>query len=173
MESTPQEYTFSEPEVVLNHPDNIYDIVEWLPDNQQVLVTQDLNSTNESGKLLQQSIELYNPETGESKVYAIRYHIEDFPSWQPKLNAVVYPAMNFLGFEGNGNKLKYTRQVWVSYGNPDSVQMLADNLSQFPLAVKPGSGETVYLSDKKIFKKNSELKDIPSFAFDSNSMGLF
>ncbi|NCT22219.1 MAG: hypothetical protein CO094_13890 [Anaerolineae bacterium CG_4_9_14_3_um_filter_57_17] len=167
-ESTPEEYIFSEPQIVLTEPDNIYDIVEWLPDNQQVLVTQDLNNARENGKPTRQSIELYNPETGESKIYATRYRIEDLPSWQPELNAVVYPAMNFLGFEANVNKLKFTRQVWVSYGNPDTAQMLADNLRQFPLAVKPDGSATLYLSDKKIFKKNGALKDIPSVAFDSN-----
>lgn len=169
-ESKPEEYTFSEPQVVLTSTDNRYDIVDWLPDNQQVLITQDLYDTreSESDKFLRQSIELYNPETGKSKVYAIRHYVEEPPSWQPELNAVVYPAMNFLGFEENGSKLKFTYQVWVSYGDPNSVQMLADNLRQFPLAVKPDGSATLYLSDKKIFKRNGALKDIPSVVFDSN-----
>lgn len=167
-ESTPEEYNFSEPQIVLSHPDNRYDIVEWLPDSQRVLVTQELNNARESGKPTRQSIELYNPETGESKIYAIRYQIEELPSWQPELDAVIYPAMNFLGFEENGSKLKYTRQVWVSYGDPNTAEILADNVLQFPLAVKPGGSATLYLSDKKIFKKNGSLKNTPSVAFDSN-----
>ncbi|MBI5838882.1 MAG: hypothetical protein HZB19_02160 [Chloroflexi bacterium] len=168
VESTSEEYTFSEPQIVLTDPDNHYNIVEWLPDNQQVLITEDLYSTREmeSDKFLRQSIELYNPETGESKVYAIRHYIEEPPSWQPGLNAVVYPAMNFMGIDENTHLLKFTRQVWVSHGNPKAAQMLADNLPQFPLAVKPGGSEVVYLSDKKISKRNNSLKDIPSAPFD-------
>ena len=170
-ESTPEEYVFSEPQVVLTAAQgNLYDIVEWLPDNQQVLMTETLLSTreNESDKFPRQSIYLYNPETGESKTYAIRHYIEEPPSWQLGLNAVVYPAMNFIGIDENMHGAKFTRQVWVSYGNPDTVQMLADNLPQFPLAVKPGGNTMLYLLDKKIFKWNGALKGIPSVAFDSS-----
>jgi len=169
VESVPEEYTFSEPQVVLSHPDNLYNIVEWLPDNQQVLMTEDQHNTREMerDKFLRQSIELYNPETGESKVYAIRHYIDEPPSWQPGLNAVVYPAMNFMGIDENTHGPKFTRQVWVSYGNPDTAQMLADKLPQFSLALKPDGSEMIYLSDKKISKRNSSLKDIPSVSFDS------
>lgn len=166
VESQPETYIFSEPQIVLSHPENLYDIVEWLPDNQQVLVTQDLNNARENGQPTKQSIELYNPETGDVQVYAIRYRIQEPPLWHPELRAVVYPTMNFMGFEENENKLKFTRQAWVSYGNPDAVQMLADNLEQFPLSIKPGNGQIVYLSDKKIFKKDGGLKDISSVTFD-------
>jgi hypothetical protein len=167
-ESTPEEYTFSEPQIVLTHPDNLYNIIEWLPDNQQVLMTQDLYNTREteSDKFLRQSIMIYNPETGESKVYAIRHYIEEPPSWQPELNAVVYPAMNFLGIDENTHRLNFTRQVWVSYGDPDATQMLADNLPQFPLAIKPDGSEMIYLSDEQISKRNAALMDIPSVPFD-------
>lgn len=169
-ESTPEEYTFSEPKIVLSHPDNLYNIVEWLPDNQQVLITQDLYDISKSERsnsdLLRQSIELYNPVTGELMVYAIRYFVEEPPSWQPALNAVVYPSMNYLGIDKNTRRLSFTRQVRVSYGDPDNTQMLADNLPQFPLTVKPGGSEMIYLSDKKISKRNSSLQDIPSVPFD-------
>ena len=38
--SAPQNYTFSEPKVVLTAPkDNYYDIAQWLPDNQRVLIS--------------------------------------------------------------------------------------------------------------------------------------
>jgi WD40 repeat protein len=166
-ESMPEEYSFSEPEVVLTNPDNIYNIIEWLPDNQQVLVTEDQYSTAESGKPLQQSIRLYNPETGESKVYAIRHYIAEPPAWQPKLNAVVYPVMNLLSIDENTHNLTFTRQVWVSYGEPDAAQMLADDLSQFPIAIKPGGNETIYLSDKQISKRDGSLKGVTSVPFDA------
>jgi hypothetical protein len=167
-ESTPEKYTFSEPQVVLNANHNLYNIVEWLPDNQQVLITQDLYNTrkNEADHMLRQSIELYNPETGESKVYAIRYRIDEPPSWQSNLNAVVYPAMNFLGIDANTNQLKFTRQAWVSREDSKSAQMLTDYLPQFYLAVQSGSSATLYLSDKKISKRDRSLKDTEPVSFD-------
>jgi len=169
-DTPPENYTFSEPKVVLTSVDNRYNIVNWLPDNQQVLITQDLYdiTKNENGKYLRQSIELYNPNTGEQQIYAIRYHTESPPLWQEKLNAVIYPHMNFLGIDENAHKLKFTRQIWVSYGNPDTAQMLSDNLPQFPHAVKPGGDEMIYLSDKKISKRDKSLKEITSNPFDLN-----
>ncbi len=152
-ESAMEEYTFSEPQVVLTASrGNSYNIVEWLPDNQQVLITEDLRnnfvSTNDNAP--QQSISLYNLETGESKVYAMRSEIQESPVWQPELNAVVYPAMNYTSIDKKNRTYKFTRQVWVTYGKPDTAQMLDDNLLQLPLAIKPDGSEMVYLSDKKI-----------------------
>jgi hypothetical protein len=53
-ESTPEEYTFSESQVVLTADGSIIEIVEWLPDNQRVLITQEIRDNT------QQTIELYN-----------------------------------------------------------------------------------------------------------------
>ncbi|MBK9925696.1 MAG: hypothetical protein IPP66_10425 [Anaerolineales bacterium] len=73
-ESTPEEYVFSEPRVVLTAPQgNTYNLAEWLPDNQQVLITEDLGNVDVGNdKPNQQSISLYNPETGETKIIAFR-----------------------------------------------------------------------------------------------------
>jgi len=168
-ESVPEEYTFSEPQVVLTAPKgNVYNIIQWLPDNQQVLMTEDLRNNFVMGNdnSPQQSINLYNPVTSESKVYAIRSETQEHPSWQPELNAVVYPVMNFYLIDRKNHIAKFTRQIWVSYGNPDNAQMLADNLPQLPVAIKPGGSETVYLSDKKISKLDKSLKKVPSAFFD-------
>ncbi|MBI5838881.1 MAG: hypothetical protein HZB19_02155 [Chloroflexi bacterium] len=168
-ESTPEEYTFSEPQVVLTAPKgNVHNIIEWLPDNQQILITEDLrnNYVYKNDNAPQQSISLYNPETGESKVYAIRTEINEPPSWQPELNAVVYPVMNYTSIDKKNGAYKFTRQAWVSYGDPDTAQMLADNLLQLPLAIKPGGREMIYLSDKKISKLDKSLKKLPSVLFD-------
>jgi hypothetical protein len=44
--SAPANYTFSEPKVMLTAPKgNYYHIIQWLPDNQQVLITEDLLNT--------------------------------------------------------------------------------------------------------------------------------
>jgi hypothetical protein len=168
-ESKPEEYAFSEPQVMLDAiQGNYYNIVGWLPDNQQVLMTQDLYdiSKSEGDKILRQSIELYNPETNTSQTYAIRHYIDESPIWQPKLNAVVYPAMNVMGVDENTHNIKFTRQVWASYGNPDTAQVLADNLAQFPIAINPDSNEVVYLSDKQIFKRDALLNKSLSTPFD-------
>ncbi len=167
-ESTPEEYTFSEPQVVLTAPKgNIYTIVEWLPDNQQFLMTENLrnNYVENNSNSPQQSISLYNSETGESKVYAIRPETQEPPSWNPSLNAVVYPVMNYFDIDKKNRTYKLTRQIWVSYGDPNTVQMLDDNLPQIPLAVKPNGNEMLYLSDKKISKLDKSLKKL-SVPFD-------
>ena len=167
-ESTPEEYTFSEPQVVLTAPQgNRYNIVEWLPDNQQVLMTEELRNVDVgNNKLIQESINLYNPETGESKVYAIRPLTYTLPSWQSELNAVVYPVINYFDIDKKAGTYKSIRQIWVSYGNPDTAQLLADNLPQFFLALRPGGNEMIYLSDKKISKLDKSLKKLSSIPFD-------
>lgn len=161
-ESKPEEYTFSEPQVVLN---DSYNLVEWLPDNQQLLMTE-LSDETEMGKPQIETIELYNSATGEIKVYATRTYTDGLPAWQPELNAVVYPAMNFMGYDKNTHHPIFTRQLWVSYGDPDMVQMLADNMSQFPIAIKPDGSEMFYLTDKKISKLDKSLKKLSSVLFD-------
>jgi WD40 repeat protein len=161
-ESMTEEYTFSEPQVVLN---DSYNLVEWLPDNQQLLMT-DFSDQIEMGKPRTEIIELYNSATGEIKVYATHPYADGgLPAWQPELNAVVYPVMNFMGYDKTYQPI-FTRQLWVSYGNPDNVQMLADNMSQFPIAAKPDGSEMFYLADKKIAKLDKSLKKLSSALFD-------
>ena len=82
-QSAPQNYTFSKPEVVLTAPKgNHYNIVQWLPNNQQVLITEDLdgNYVYQNDTFPQQSISLYNTVTGTSKVYGIRTESNGPPS---------------------------------------------------------------------------------------------
>lgn len=168
--SKPENYSFSEPKVVLTAVEgNYYDIVEWLPDNQQVLMTEDLYdvSKSEGRKVLRQSIELHNLIMNTpKKVYAIRNDVGEPPSWQPELGSVVYSDMNFLGIDKNTRQPKFTRQVWMSSGNPKATQMLADNLPQFSLATKPGGSAVMYLSGKKISKLDSSLQVVSSPSFD-------
>lgn len=170
-ESTPVEYLFSEPVVVLTAPlGNSYNVTGWLPDNQQILITENLRnnyvSTNDNAP--QQSISLYNLETGESRVYAIRTEINEPPIWQPDINGVVYSAMNYTSIDKKNAAYKFTRQLWVSYGDPDTAQLLADNLPQLPFAIKPGGSEIMYLSGKQISKLDKSLKKLPSGSFDSS-----
>ena len=169
VEPTPEEYTFSEPKVVLTAPSgNLYRIVEWLPDNQQVLMTENLrgNYVENNSNDPQQSISLYNPEKGKSKVYAIHAETDEPPLWQPGLKAVMYPTMNYFDIDRKNKTYNLTRQIWVSYGNPDTVQILDDNLPQLPLAIKPDGSEMLYLSDKKISKLDKSLKKLSSISLD-------
>jgi hypothetical protein len=162
-ESMIEEYTFSEPQVVLTAPQgNIYNIAEWLPDSQRVLITEELRN-NPKGL---DSIELYNPETGEVEGYAIRTITQELPAWQPELNAVVYPIMNYFDIDTKAGTYKFTRQLWVSSGSSDAAQMLADNLPQLPFAIKPGDGEMVYLSDKELSKRDKSLDELPPIPVD-------
>ncbi len=168
--SKPDNYTFSEPQIVLTNPDNLYNVVEWLPDSQQVLITEDLFDTREaeSDKYLRQSIKLYNPITGVSNVYAIRHFVEEPPAWQPGENAVVYADRKILGVDEKTHQFIYSRQVWASLGNPKTIQMLADNLPQFALAIKPDGSSVVFQSDTKLSRLNASLKGLTFEPFDPN-----
>jgi len=167
-ESTPEEYTFSEPQVVLTAPKgNPLNVAQWLPDNQQVLVTEKLRNqyVDNNNTSIQESISLYNLETGESKLYAIRNNTYEAPMWQPELNGVIYSALNYVNLDKAKGIHIYTRQLMVSYGDPDATQLLADNL-QFPFVVKPGENEILYLSDKKMSKLDKSLKKLSLASFD-------
>ncbi len=164
-----ENYAFSSPQVALTAPKgNLYRIYQWIPDNQQVLITEDLlgSYVYQNNTLPQQSISLYNAVTGGSKVYAIRPENLDPPAWNPALNAVVYPAINYTNIDKAHGISTFTRQVWISHGDPNAAQKLADNLSLFPFGVKPDGSEMIYRSDNTITGLNNSLKAIPSVSFD-------
>ncbi len=80
--STPANYTFSDPQIALTAPKgNIYHIIQWIPDNQQFLIAEDLfgSYVNRNDTVLPQSISLYNAVTGVSKVYATRPYNNEPP----------------------------------------------------------------------------------------------
>jgi len=167
--SAPQNYTFSEPQVVLTAPKgNRYNIAQWLPDDQQVLMTEELRSSVPYGQVAPESIELYNPETGKTKVVATRPISNELPAWLPQLNAVIYPAAIYQGKDQKTNASIFSHQVWISYGDPAGAQKLADNLPQLPMAVKPDGSQTLYFSEKQLSKRNGSMQAISSApSFDS------
>ena len=176
-ESVSETYTFSEPQVVLTDLKNVYAIVEWLPDNQQVLIAQDYIDNNH--KFLYQSIELFTPQTGETRVYATRStSSRTQPSWIAGLNAVIYPDTNILKFNKTDithSRYEFTRQLRVSRGDPkktqiiESAQLTADSLSYFSVVVKPGGSQVVYIThgDKQLSKRNATLEKQQPVAFDA------
>ncbi len=169
-ESTAENYTFSEPQVVLTAPKgNIYKIAEWLPDNQQILITESLleNYVYQNDNAPQQSISLYNLETDATRIYAIRTESNDLPIWSPSLNAVVYPTLHYTSIDKKNHISKFTRQLWVSYGDPNTAQMLADNLTQAAFVVKPEGSEILYFSDNQISKLDKSLKRLSYASFNA------
>ncbi len=163
-ESTPQEYTFSEPQVVLT-AEFQPSIVEWLPDNQNVLIMP-YKFIDFGINGAQQTIELFNPETQEIHIYAIRRDVlSASPAWNSALNAVVYPAMNVL--EGSTiSDFRFTLQARISYGNPDDTQLLADNLPQYPMAIKPDGSQIAYFLDNQLIRLDGALNPLAPVPFD-------
>ncbi len=163
-------YTFSAPQVALTAPKgDYYHIYQWIPDNQQILITEDLlgSYVYKNNTIPQQSISLYNAVTGASKVYAIRpEEFQESPAWNPALSAVVYPATNYTSIDKAHGTAQFTRQLWLSYGDPNAVQKLADNLSPFPFGIKPDGSQMIYRSGNKISGLDKSLKSIPSISFD-------
>jgi hypothetical protein len=169
LESKPEEYTFSEPQVVLTAPEgNPLNVAQWLPDNQQILMTEELRNqyVESNDTLIQQSISLYNIETGESKLYAMDASKYEPPIWSPDMNGVVYSFANYTHIDKKNASYKFTRQLRVSYGDLNATQLLADNLSWFPLTMQPGGSEILYFSEKQVSKLDKSLKKLASASFD-------
>jgi len=177
-ESTPEEYTFSEPQVVLSNSNAIYNIFEWLPDNQRILMTQDHLDEK------YQSIELFDPQTVETQVYAKRAITYGMPpSWIAGTNAVVYPDLKVISAtKSNGMNVspyKIERQLWISQGDPvnakllEDAQLTLDYLSMFSVAVNPDGTQIAYfantdkhISHRKALKDSVEASQ-PTTPFDT------
>ena len=154
------DYTFSEPQIVLTSTSGI-NLVKWLPDNQRILITNEIPGQN------QQTIELFNPQSRERQIYAIRQRIDEPPAWFPELNAVIYPVMNILSIDQTNHRYEFTRQVWISQGSPENAQLIADNLSNFYVAVKQGDNQIAYLADQQLIMRNASLEVSQVVEFDS------
>lgn len=168
-EAMQEEYTFSEPQVVRAKLSNIYEIIEWLPDNRRVLITQTYEIEH------YQSIDLLNPQTGAIQVYATRTTILGNPVWVPGLNAVVYSYTSLIDVDLNNPRTfqppyHLKRQLWMSQGNPNDSQLLEDaemtldSLSVFSIAANPNGSEIIYLantdkqpSKRKVSKTSLEM----------------
>jgi len=170
-DAVPEEYVFSEPQVVLT-ADSSIDIVEWLPDNERALITQIFQDNS------QQNIELFNPQTGEIQIYATRHRTEQHPKWMSASNAVLYSDTTVIkSAKANGMNLppyEFQRQLWISRGDPKNAQLIEDDrliangISEFSIVVKPGKNQVVYRSyeDKKLSKRTATLTGLQSVIFD-------
>ncbi|MFN8411789.1 MAG: hypothetical protein U0Z26_05330 [Anaerolineales bacterium] len=168
-ESKQEEYIFSEPHVVLTVPEgNHLNVAQWLPDNQQVLVVEDLRNqyVESNDTTVQESISLYNIQTGESKLYATRVITGEPPVWQPHVNGVVYSSANYTKIDKLHGAYQSAPQLWISYGDSGTAQLLAEKLSQNTLLLKPDGSEILYFLDKQIAKLDGILNKLPVISFD-------
>lgn len=154
------DYIFSDPQMVHVSPGNI-GLVDWLPDNQLVLLTRD-----DSDKNLQ-TIELFNPQNGESQIYAERRNVPAPPIWLPGLKAVAYSDMKVL--DATKQPVVFTRQLWISQGVGNKAQSIADNVSSFYLDADPNTNQIAYLIDRQLSLQNTELNITHAVNFDPNA----
>ena len=182
----PQEnYTFSEPKVVLTNVQAILHLIEWLPDNQQILLTRD--NLNDQSRINDQTLELFNPQTGTIQEYATRKTtLDNPPTWVADLNAVVYPETTLLSSTIiNGMRTSpyvIQRQLLFSRGDPAHAQMLedaqqtVDYVSAFSVVAKPDASEIAYFNniDKQLYRQKvskGSLETLPPVPFDPIQWG--
>ena len=176
-ESKPEEYTFSQPSLVLTGESYQPDIVEWLPDSQNVIIMP-VKLIDLGIKGYQETIELFNPQSKETRVYAIRREGEGPPTWNAELKAIVYPATKTIGTDLAS--VQFLSQLRISYGNPDATQLLVDDLPAQSLTLRPDGGEVFYQASKgkrafplygmAISKGSLEVKQ--SISFDVRQFGF-
>lgn len=147
VESPSEKYTFAEPKVVFT--DELQpEIVDWLPDSQNVIIMpKTLIDLGING--YQETIEMFNPETPKTQIYAIRRDGQGIPAWNPELNAIVYPDTKIIVNDTDILKSQFFSQLKISYGNPDETQLLADDFLSHSITVKPDGSQIVYYKDDK------------------------
>jgi hypothetical protein len=136
-------YYFSEPQIVLEVSQNI-NIVEWLPDNQHILLTQE--------DFPRQKIELFEPETKDIRVLASRRIVHTPPVWLPTLNTVVYTEMNIM--DATKQPVIFTRQIWMRQKDNVEAYKIADEISNFSISADTRSDRFVYLGTKQLITQN-------------------
>ncbi len=165
-EFEPKPYTFSEPKVVLTASSNFdsIDINEWLPDNRRVLNYK---------RYFSQRPTIYrdlDSQSGNTQIYAIRPTTLDAPpAWVAQLNAVIYPAQNIVSVDNIHHHTEITRQAWISQGDPTKTKLVADNMEQYYIVVKPDGSQVTFQTGKQISKLNAttaSLPSLPSLSFD-------
>jgi hypothetical protein len=130
-ESVTENYTFSEPRVVLAGSNKYFEIREWLPDSNRALIVERVVI---NGYEQYQSIQLFNPRTIKVQVYAQRDRLSEKPPlWVEGLQSVIYPERQIVSWfpDENGNEyvpstLIERQLLWLSNGNPDRTQKLRD-----------------------------------------------
>ena len=164
IESTPANYTISNPTIISTAGKQVYyTISEWLPDNQQVLMTE------WHWKFVdpQESILLFNPLSGVKKIYAVRPVTDAPPIWEPYWNTVVYPVRSYMmyrGFDRSG--IQISNQIWLSDGDPTEVQMLASDIPSVNFVMKSDASQILFMARNKLILVYDPYKVTASIPFD-------
>ena len=118
------QFVFSEPKVIFSREAPI-EIIEWLPDNQRLLV----HVRNQ----MKQSIEVLDTTTNQTEVYADNLQSASLIHWVATENAIVYTDHKTQEFSGVD---QYS--VWLSRGEGQPPQLLLEdaNLLQTDAAAR-------------------------------------
>ncbi len=159
-ESTPEEYTFSEPYVVMTAPSSGLNLIQWLHDNQRALILREVVANQREQD---DAIEVFNPITTELQVYAKRKPVSYMlPSWVTGSDGIIYPEFlaEQYAWDADGKVIPPSTDVahmvlWFTNGNPGAARKIEDaqyNLSALPhewvissLVVKPDGSQIVYM----------------------------
>ncbi|MFZ5879768.1 MAG: TolB family protein [Chloroflexota bacterium] len=163
-ESKPEEYTFSEPRVVLSAPNSTFSISEWLPDSQRILIKR---TVVEQARKKYDSMELFNPTKIKTQTYAkLKPRSYDLPVWVSGLEGVLYQELiaEPASYDTEGNYIPPSSDIAhmllvLSQDGSNNATTIDD--SQYnhwrntrdihptwvfsSLAVKPDGNEIVYL----------------------------
>lgn len=112
------QFVFSEPKVIFSREAPI-DLIEWLPDNQRLLVHITIP--------IKQSIETVDATTGASEVYADNLENARQVHWVEEQNGVVYTDRKTAQFSGVD---QYS--VWLSRGEGQPPQLLLEDANLLP-----------------------------------------
>lgn len=112
------QFVFSEPKVIFSREAPI-DLIEWLPDNRQLLVHITIP--------IKQSIETVDTTTGASEVYADKLENARQVHWVEEQNGVVYTDRKTAQFSGVD---QYS--VWLSRGEDQPPQLLLEDANLLP-----------------------------------------
>ncbi len=160
--SKPEEYTFSEPRVVLADSKGNFEIVEWLPNSQRALIVRTIIENHYEQY---QSIELFDPRKIKVQVYAKSKAFSMPPLWVEGLNAVIYQERKVVSFSRDENgaiiqsSTVFNDLLWLNNGNPETAEKLegvqfnpSDKPHGWRLIARPDGGQIIYL---EIVGKNS------------------
>ncbi|MCB0208808.1 MAG: hypothetical protein KDJ52_05750 [Anaerolineae bacterium] len=106
------QFVFSAPKVIFSREAPI-DLIEWLPDNQRLLVHITIP--------IKQSIETVDTTTGQTEVYADNLQSASQVHWVASENAVVYTDYKMQEFSGVDQF-----GVWLSRGKGEPDQLLLE-----------------------------------------------
>ena len=140
------DFTFSKPQIILTQTENI-NLVSWLPDNQQVLITRYIEKPEATAKdqiRFRDQIELLDINSGKSIVLADRNGFQNTqPVWLPALHAAYFVEFYRPDPEQEGI---VKRRLRASLGDPAKTELIADNLPGSAVAANPSKDQIVYLA---------------------------